>query len=1044
MALIREEKRFGIGPIGVARLSSPVPGSNAAGTIAESVARSADQMAEMFFRASAEKAEKFGTEQGSTVGRDQIIAIDPATGAPKAYQPPKGFGKIAQDAYQRVVMSRFQSSIEEEIKLKGMELAARYDGSVDRYSAAMSEYIGAMSENAEGQFKTYITDVGTSYLNATRTAMAVDQIRRERTAAAKAQEDSIKEGNLALRQIVAQSGVSGEAQDGAPTAAAVVGQSVKAAIDDGAAAEIFDPSTYGQLSADSRFAVTAGYVEYLARDLNGAAEANLLHTSITSGDLSLISDPNLRAMVGTLSYDQRKDLEKVSEDFVKDRADYFAVAEQIDAENLKANQTVAASRIGANAASSSNTIRQQASTYPLPAVVSVTSENFQSDTQYAAELRDAGRTVEADAILGRAKLHYESATNGLFNRAVLRASVEEANAMERAVRSGDISFAPANKQNEIAAIIALEGVSSVKDSFGSFVQSYKEDTGKALTTAKQDAEAFELSNLINQTAVQVTGQPAGVVNTAYGNAVSAISASKAKPEDKERLIKEAAANTAIAHLAPIFNTANQPTALQMGAMDAYINDGVDVGILTPTQMTALDEVRKYSEQADNRSEVTTRLGDYQKRTQIIMDQTEAARKEASAFSAISMGLGDGSDKATRETADKMFVSQHGFSAGELVSSPALLNDPANASARTALLNMPVLPQSAVNAFKTVMRSPTEGGTTSAILSAWRNMRDTSSSTTGGEIISPAVKAAFSEDEIAKLNLLDGVDIMSGGSLERIQDASRMFDLYKGNDAYRVKVEELIGGTIDEFVQTIEGADGLTPQEYQGIKGAALGLIGTSEISQLSVDGVRDRLEKQIERSAPNDGDVMNAYGGLNSSAALSITVGQNASMFRDYTVSSVLSSAYTPDGEKVSNVKLADLNALNVGKVVPGLGGFGSVSIPDDRSTNIFFRPMGPATEAGAVYTVMMWRPFGDGGPVALRQKVDLPNGGSIYPTMQVTTKDRGFVRSVEEQNLRRKAEAQAAVDARIRSDAEVAAGNVFSTPTTIDVGGWVTSLFGN
>jgi hypothetical protein len=89
----------------------------------------------------------------------------------------------------------------------------------------------------------------------------------------------------------------------------------------------------------------------------------------------------------------------------------------------------------------------------------------------------------------------------------------------------------------------------------------------------------------------------------------------------------------------------------------------------------------------------------------------------------------------------------------------------------------------------------------------------------------------------------------------------------------------------------------------------------------------------------------------------------------------------------------------------------------------------------------MMWRPFGDGGPVALRQKVDLPNGGSIYPTMQVTTKDRDFVRSVEEQNLRRKAEAQAAVDIRMRSDAT---GVEWNRPTTAIPSDWVTSLFGN
>ena len=207
MPVIREEKRFGIGPIGIARLSSPVLGTNAAGTIAESVARSADQMAEMFFRRGAQVAEKTGLEAGASAAPEMIMAIDPATGAPKAYEAPRGMGVIAQEAYQRVIQTRFQAALEDEIKFKATELAVKYDGAVDRYSAAMSEYIGAMAENAEGQFKGIIVDIGTSYLNATRTSMALDQLNKERAAAKKANDAAVAEGLAAVEAAVADGGL---------------------------------------------------------------------------------------------------------------------------------------------------------------------------------------------------------------------------------------------------------------------------------------------------------------------------------------------------------------------------------------------------------------------------------------------------------------------------------------------------------------------------------------------------------------------------------------------------------------------------------------------------------------------------------------------------------------------------------------------------------------------------------------------------------------------------------------------------------------------
>lgn len=207
MPVIREKSQFGIGPIGVARVNTAVEGSTGSMRIAETIAQSANQLSDMFFRRGAQLAEKTGSEAGMSVDPADVVLIDPVTGAPVAYEPPRGMGIIAQEAYQDVIKTRFQSSIENEIKMKASELAVKHDGSVDRYSVAMSEYIGAMAENADGQFKGLIVDIGTSYLNATRGAMALDQIRKERAAAQAAHELAIQQGLIDTENYIAQNGI---------------------------------------------------------------------------------------------------------------------------------------------------------------------------------------------------------------------------------------------------------------------------------------------------------------------------------------------------------------------------------------------------------------------------------------------------------------------------------------------------------------------------------------------------------------------------------------------------------------------------------------------------------------------------------------------------------------------------------------------------------------------------------------------------------------------------------------------------------------------
>lgn len=200
MPVIREQRQYQVGPIGVARASQT------GAMVGNAIAENADRLANMFFRAEAQQAEKKGIEQARAADLKSVITINPETGEPEAYKPPESFGTIAADAYQRVIMRRFEQSIDDEIKLKSKELAAKYRDQPAIYEQTMADYIASMGNAAEGQFKSYINDVGTSYLQATRLNLNIAKMNAERRAAAAAQKAAVFEANQALRSMAATNG----------------------------------------------------------------------------------------------------------------------------------------------------------------------------------------------------------------------------------------------------------------------------------------------------------------------------------------------------------------------------------------------------------------------------------------------------------------------------------------------------------------------------------------------------------------------------------------------------------------------------------------------------------------------------------------------------------------------------------------------------------------------------------------------------------------------------------------------------------------------
>ncbi len=214
MAVIREKRQFQIGPVGVARAS------RGGVIVGEAIAKAGAQAQQRLAQRAAEDARKAGIEYAQGLERSEIIELDPVTGRPKIYEGPKGFGRIAQNAYQQVLLQRFETEIGTEIEDKSKELAIQFSKSPEGFRQAMSDYVAEMSNVEESTvFKQVIQSVGTNVQSSKYRALQLQaQARQEKndqlayanssTENLSSIEDAYAVGNFDLGEQLAASGVN--------------------------------------------------------------------------------------------------------------------------------------------------------------------------------------------------------------------------------------------------------------------------------------------------------------------------------------------------------------------------------------------------------------------------------------------------------------------------------------------------------------------------------------------------------------------------------------------------------------------------------------------------------------------------------------------------------------------------------------------------------------------------------------------------------------------------------------------------------------------
>ena len=176
MAVIRQRAQVFNQPIGVVRASS------GGAQVGQAISRFADTVTDITYQVAAEDAQKRGQEAGLALASSDIVALDPETNKPVAYQPPAKFGRIAADAYQSIVNQRFEGSVLQEMQNKGAEFA-KSSANSSQYRDRMSAYIQSMYE-AGGEntsYQRYIEEKGAEYVQKTYGAL-----RQKEAAAARA------------------------------------------------------------------------------------------------------------------------------------------------------------------------------------------------------------------------------------------------------------------------------------------------------------------------------------------------------------------------------------------------------------------------------------------------------------------------------------------------------------------------------------------------------------------------------------------------------------------------------------------------------------------------------------------------------------------------------------------------------------------------------------------------------------------------------------------------------------------------------------------
>jgi len=1000
MAVIREQRQFKIGPVGVARASE------GGRIIGEAISNSANQLAGDFFKMAAVEAEKTGTEAGAAVTREQVITIDPRTGKPEAFVAPEGFGRTATEAYQRVVMRRFQQSYDDEIQNKAKELSVKYENNpngVSLYETEMSDYMAAMSNEAEGSFKTYIQDVGTTYLNATKTNLAAAQIRRERTAAATSQALAVENGYESIEGLIAQIGPS--ALEGATQTNSLI-QQVENTVNDGVNSGLFDSSALSSMSEGKQLAVTRGLIRYATNKTNDPETLQLLQQAI--GTQNAASVPKEFSYVAYAmiemgsNYSALSQLEKFSDGLLSDAVQRANVIQAQEVRQIEAAEAISVFDMEQNMiASISNAVDIARDARVPPATIAVYSvDKYNQYTDIARNaLRDGKSDLSKTMLENRDKI-LDGTVEGLMLRAVSGLSKKETNQLEKAIFDKNPLLAPQSSQQSLQALISLDSKVDPKilEDFLPFIGSYRDSTAKYIDSNNKAGAAsqaktfqFQINNLKGQRGAFVGKQ-------AQSMATKISKIKNITPALAESYSKEIQFAAAQAKVSEYF----EKNPSEESATDAatYLAGGKATNNLRPDQIALLNDARQYAAKSGREGEVRTHFNTNATRATKRRNLATKRAEEYRNLKRIELGQGDPTSQADREIVEKALELQ--LSPGVLLSSfwsnPELMQTKQGQAILNATGSLSVMPQSLHESLSSFANGNFLGGSPSALLSHYTNFRDYEY---GGTSMRSVMMQSLGEDQVAMLDYLAASARGGMGSdPEFLARAFKAKSEFESNPAYKERVEAFLGSSLSDYVSQIDGIQDAPLQAVDAMKAATLDLMGISQLGGLSKSALTDTLERQLKSRYPSGGGiVIGPNGALRTSAPLSYAAPRNEDLLQEYIIGMVTEAE--PDAERPEFG--GDVGAIEFTASVIAAG-----RVP--LSGNIFLKPVGVPTQGLVQYAVFRRTTPEQGGYRQINTMVDVAgiNGKieSVPAPLIISNQDEKFLKMVSSRKAREESQA--------------------------------------
>jgi hypothetical protein len=993
MAVIREQRQFSIGPIGVARASQ------GGAIVGEAIARSADQLAGMFFEAGSKQAQKRGEETALSLARESVITINPKTGSPEAYQPPTGFGTIATEAYQRVVLRRFQESIDDEMQVKAKELAVQYEqnpNGVALYESSMSDYIAEMSNVADGQFKAYIKDTGTAYLQATRASLSAAQIRRERESFAKAQASAVSRGMDDIEAIIAQQGP--EVLSG-PTQVNALINSIGVTVDDGVKAGLFDGTADTNFNSQRSLSVAKGLVRYASMQTDDPEVLEMLQHAIGTQNpnavpagFEYVADA-LRGMgsnFGALS-----DLEQVSDGLFSDRIQYANV---IRTRELRAQEAASAQSIfdlnqDLPAAQYNARMLAMNSIYTPSGVVSRVRSEFSNLTDQARAMASTDKAM-SDALLSKRNGVVSSTAEGLYLRALDGLSQSDANKLEEALTTGDLLKAPESARPVLVALAQMDRElgTNTREDFLPFIGSYRDGAGRAVD-ARLEADAEAQLSIYENNILNIGYLKISEIDEFVGDITTKVSnIENLNANLKSSTVREINFQASKAYLSEFFNAV--PTEAAMSEAASYLQGGGATQELSEPQRLLLDKAREYVAESGKQEELRTQFNIWSATGRDRITRRQKADNDFRTLQQIGSGLGDARNPEHRLALEKSVEAtfQNALAGRTLASiwtNPNSLSDDNLRPIFNQIGKLNVMPESLHNAFTSVARGGFAGGDVSAVLSHYANYKDYTYGTT---TLRNPMMDALTESEIATLDYLtDSVRVIGGGP-EQIAEIYRQRSEIESNPALKQRVETFFDAKLEDFVLGLKNLDQAPPSAYNAMSAAALSLYSVSRAEGLSRGEIKDRLERQIERSYPSgNGIVFGANQSPRTVASISKFAPNNEDLFINHALTEI--SKAMPDLQP----------RFDLDGILAAAGTRISIYAGEPVGNDVvYLQPIGVPTNGNVRYIVKLRKPLEEGGDITIMKNFRADAAGNmVRAPLILSNQDPAFVRKVNSRSAR-------------------------------------------